>query len=121
MARKKKTQLTKRKLEYADLEGQVYGVIEKILGNRFFDVKCLDNKMRRCKVRKKRMKIKQDDVVIVSLREFDDINADIVHRYDSEEVRSLQKEGILPSKDFVNVSEDVVDEVDDGGFIFEDI
>ena len=61
----------KRNLIEPDLNCQVFGILTKTLGSRFFDVNCLDGKQRRCKVRSKRLKVKQDDVVIVSLREFD--------------------------------------------------
>ena len=96
----------KRKLIEADLDGQVYGIIEKVLGDRFFTVNCLDNTKRRCKVRQKRMKVKDGDCVIVALREFDDNNADIIYKYDSAEVRQLQKDGILPNSEVIGVFND---------------
>jgi translation initiation factor 1A len=113
----------KRKLIEADLDGQVYGIIEKVLGDRFFTVNCLDNTKRRCKVRQKRMKVKDGDCVIVALREFDDNNADIIYKYDSSEVRQLQKDGILPNSEVIGVfnDEDKEKENDDDGFDFEDI
>jgi translation initiation factor 1A len=111
----------KRQLVEADLDGQVYGILEKALGNRFFTVKCLDSVIRRCKVRKKRMKVKEGDCVIIALRDFDDNNADIIYKYDSDEVRQLQKSGILPSVDFISTNKDESDEMDDDGFDFEDI
>lgn len=114
----------KRKLLEADLEGQVYGIIEKALGDRFFTVNCLDNMKRRCRVRQKRMKVGDGDCVVVSLRNYDDNNADIIYKYDASEVRQLQKEGILPGSDVIGVFNDenkdaVVDEEE--GFVFEDI
>ena len=113
----------KRKLIEADLDGQVYGIIEKVLGDRFFTVNCLDNTKRRCKVRQKRMKVKDGDCVIVALREFDDNNADIIYKYDSAEVRQLQKDGILPNSEVIGVfnDEDKEKENNDDGFDFEDI
>lgn len=112
----------KRKLIEADLDGQVYGILEKELGNRFFTVNCLDNRKRRCKVRKKRMKVKEGDCVIVALRDFDDNNADIIHKYDSDEVRQLQKDGILPGSEVIGVFNDENAEVcEEDGFMFEDI
>lgn len=119
---KNNTGLTeKRKLIEADLDGQVYGILEKALGNRFFDVKCMDGKTRRCKVRNKRMKVKQDDCVIVSLREFDDKNGDIIYRYDSEEVRQLQKIGALPGADVIGSFNDDDNSETENTFCFEDI
>jgi len=113
----------KRKLIEADLNGQVYGILEKALGNRFFDVNCMDNTKRRCKVRKKRMKVKCGDCVIISLRNFDDKNADVIYKYDAEEVRALQKKGILPGSDVIGVIKDDGDDdsEDELGFTFDDI
>ena len=112
--------LEKRTLLEPSLDGQVFGVLEKALGSRFFDVKCLDSVMRRCKVRKKRLKVQQGDVVIVSLRDFDDKNADIIHRYHAEEVRELQKNGSLPSSIIISKN-DAFMEDDDCAFDFDDI
>lgn len=113
--------IEKRKLLEADLDGQVYGFLEKALGNRFFDVKCMDGKTRRCKVRNKRMKVKQGDCVIVSLREFDDKNADIIYRYDLEEVRKLQKMGSLPNEDVIGPFNDEETSDIENTFCFDDI
>ena len=117
------TNVEKRKLVESDLDGQIYGFIEKALGSRFFTVNCMDNTKRRCKVRKKRMRCKEGDCVIVSLRDFDDENADVIYKYDVEEVRQLQKMGVIPTSDVVGaigaIDEDMMD--DDGGFTFEEI
>ena len=110
----------KRKLIEADLNGQVYGIIEKTLGDRFFTVNCLDNIKRRCKVRQKRIKVKDGDCVIVSLRDYDDGNGDIIYKYDPCEIRQLQKTGILPESDVIGTFNENED-VDDNSFVFEDI
>ena len=110
----------KRKLTVADLDGQVYGIIEKALGDRFFTVNCLDNIKRRCKVRQKRMRVKEGDCIIVSLRDYDDANADIIYKYDSSEVRQLQKDGILPDSEVIGTFNEN-EEAEDDGFVFEDI
>lgn len=120
-AKSKSVNIEKRQLIEADLDGQVYGIIEKALGSRFFTVNCLDNTQRRCKVRKKRMKCSEGDCVIVSLRDFEDGNADVVYRYDSEEVRQLKKNGVLPESTVVGSYENIDDDDDQDGFKFEDI
>jgi translation initiation factor 1A len=112
--------IEKRKLIEADLDGQVYGIIEKALGSRFFSVNCLDNTKRRCKVRKKRMRCAVGDCVIISLRDFDEDNADVIYRYDAEEVRKLQKMGVLPDANVIGAFNDDEEDEDDG-FTFEDI
>tara|TARA_Y100000385_G_scaffold258454_1_gene286469 strand:+ start:1331 stop:1723 length:393 start_codon:yes stop_codon:yes gene_type:complete len=111
----------KRDLIEPDLSCQVFGILTKTLGSRFFDVNCLDGKQRRCKVRNKRLRVKQDDVVIISLREFDDKNADIIYKYNSEEVRELQRIGSLPSGESLGIKLDENDIEDDCAFDFEDI
>ena len=112
----------KRKLLEADLDGQVYGFVEKALGDRFFTVNCLDNSMRRCRVRSKRMRIKAQDCVIIALRDFDDGNADIIYKYDSEEVRTLQKMGVIPSSDAMGQMKGNIDDVvEEDAFCFEEI
>jgi len=108
----------KRALVEPDLDCQLFGVIEKALGSRFFDVRCLDGEIRRCKVRNKRMKVEKDDVVIVSLREFDDKNADIIYRYNTEEVRELQRIESLPSTESMGLPKE---NEDDYVFEFDDI
>lgn len=119
----KNAAIEKRKLVEADDEGQVYGIIEKALGSRFFDVNCLDSMKRRCKVRKKRMRVLVGDCVIVSLRDFDVNNADIIYRYDTEEARQLQKAGIIPSTDVIGHfrNGDADEEEDECAFEFDDI
>ena len=114
----KGTNIERRKLQIADTEGQVYGFIEKAVGGRFFTVKCVDNAERRCKVRTKRMRISAGDCVIIALRDFDDKSGDIIYRYDSDEVRQLQKNGELPDQNAVNTLKGVED-VEDTEFVFE--
>jgi translation initiation factor 1A len=113
--------IEKRKLVEADLNGQVYGMLEKALGSRFFNVNCLDNKVRRCKVRNKRMRCSEGDCVIIALRDFDDENADVIHRFDSDEVRQLKKLGILPDSTIVPSSNANKEEEEVDGFNFEEI
>ena len=118
----KGSNIEKRKLIEADLDGQVYGILEKALGSRFFTVNCLDNMKRRCKVRQKRMKCNEGDCVIISLRDFDDQNADIIYKYDDSEFRQLQKMGVLPDSNAIGSNKDPeLDELDEVGFDFDDI
>ena len=104
----------KRKLLIPDSDGQTLGFVEKALGCRFFNVSCVDGKQRRCKVRSKRLRISINDLTLVSLRDFDDKNADIIHRYAKDEAREFVKMGLLPS----DSSLETID--DDDGVIFDD-
>lgn len=105
----------KRKLLIPDSDGQTLGFVEKALGCRFFNVSCVDGKQRRCKVRSKRLRINLNDLILVSLRDFDDKNADIIHRYSKEEAREFVKLGLLPSDSSLETIND-----DDNGIIFDD-
>jgi translation initiation factor 1A len=110
----------KRQLIEADIDGQVYGIIEKALGDRYFDVNCMDKKKRRCRVRSKRLKIQLQDYVIVALREFDDNNADIIHKYDHEEIKVLQEKNLLPASNILGSEKDTdIETIEE--FDFEDI
>jgi translation initiation factor 1A len=112
----------KRKLVEADINGQVYGFVETALGSRFFSVNCMDNIVRRCRVRSKRLRIKKGDCLIIALRDFDDGNADIIYRYDSDEVRQLQKMDLIPKSEVIGLTNDETQPQDDGDcFVFEDI
>lgn len=121
-SKNKSSDVEKRALLLADIDGQVYGCVEKALGARFFTIKCLDKIDRRCKVRNKRMRIKTGDIVIISLRDYDDKNGDIIYKYDEDEVRTLQKNGTIPSNEYMGKIEEEGEDDDDGGvFDFEDI
>ena len=111
----------KRKIIESDLDGQVYGIIEKATGGRYFSVNCLDNKVRRCKARSKRVRITAGDCVIIALRDFDDGNGDIIHKYNLDEVRQLQKIGALPSSEVISAMNNDGEPEEDDVFVFDDI
>ena len=114
--RKGPYQAADRKMEYAEENNsQVYGVVEKMLGDRYFNVRCTDNKERRSRARKKRVRISIGDVVIVSLRDFNDKNADIIYKYNDKEIRLLRKQGYIPDVNEYNNKDD-----DNFGVIFVD-
>jgi hypothetical protein len=55
------------------------------------------------------------------LRDFDNNNADVIHRYNADEVRNLQKRGILPDASVIGAFKDDEGELEDDVFVFEDI
>lgn len=80
--------------------GQEYGQVLRVLGDMRFDVRCFDGKVRQCKVRgkmRKRVWTKIGDVVLVSLRDFQDAKADVIHKYTDNEVRNLRIYGEIPA------------------------
>jgi len=78
--------------------GQEYAIATKMLGSARVKVKCYDGKERIGLIRgkmRKRVWIKVDDLVLVALRDFNDDQCDIIHKYKSEEARSLKNSGQL--------------------------
>ena len=73
-------------------EGQEYGYIQKILGNCRFQIICYDKKQRIGHVRgklRKRMWFNAGDLILISLRDFQDDMCDMIQKYDYDEVNML--------------------------------
>jgi translation initiation factor 1A len=92
-----------RLIEFKD-EGQEYAHITKNFGNNRYEAVCTDGKTRlshgRGNLKKKKIFIKVNDVVIVSLRPFQDDKCDIIYQYTPQEISQLKKLGEIPY-DFV--------------------
>ena len=76
--------------------GQEYGYVEKMLGDMRCQVQCEDRTTKICHIRgrfKHRIWINCGDVVLVSLRDFEEGKGDIVHKYNAEEVDFLRSNG----------------------------
>lgn len=100
--RKGKTDGTvvKRELLFKE-DGQEYGKVVKLLGNCNLDLVCADEVKRIGHIRgsmRKKVWLKVGDICLVSLRDFQDGKADIIHVYDSDEVRNLISYGELPKE-----------------------
>ena len=97
-------------------EQETYGQVLNALGNNRLMVKCFsDNKDRICTIRgsmRKKIWINKNDIVLVSLRDFQDDKADIIHKYDDSDVKRLKKmnEIIIEDKpqEFIN-DDDLID------------
>jgi len=97
-------------------EQETYGQVINALGNNRLMVKCFsDGKDRVCTIRgsmRKKIWINKNDIVLVSLRDFQDDKADIIHKYDESDVKKLKKmnEIIIDDKtqEFIN-DDDLVD------------
>lgn len=69
-----------------------YAQVKKMLGGAWVEAFCFDGKERRCHIPgsfRKKVWIQQGNIILVSLREFDDRVADIIHKYFVGEARSL--------------------------------
>ena len=95
---KSRDEKQKREIVFAE-ENQMYAVVEKMLGNCRLAAKCMDGKSRICHIRgklRKRVWIREDSVILIGLRQFEDDKADVIHCYFPEEVRRLKTYGELP-------------------------
>jgi translation initiation factor 1A len=94
-------------------EDQEYCQVVKLLGNCRLEGKCFDGKTRLCHIRgsmtKKKVWIKVNDIVLVSLREFEDAKCDVLYLYNQKEIKRLQTLGEIP---FIETE----DELKDTGF-----
>ncbi|HPJ30483.1 MAG TPA: translation initiation factor eIF-1A [Methanothrix sp.] len=77
---------------------EVFGYVETLLGSNRLLVRCLDGKERMARIpgkMKKRIWIREGDVVIVVPWEFQDEKADVVWRYTGPQVDYLVRKGYL--------------------------
>lgn len=80
-------------------EGQVYSLINKMLGNGRMLCKCDDGKERLIIIPgklRKRVWMSPGDLILVGLRDYQDDKGDALHLYDKNEVNKLIKYGELP-------------------------
>jgi len=80
-------------------QGEVLGVVVKLLGFDRIMVKCQDGKERLCRIRgkmKRRVWIRDGDIVVVSPWDFQsDKRGDVVWRYTHAQADTLRRKGIL--------------------------
>jgi len=91
-------------------DGQEYASVSDLLGNCRMRLSCFDGVERIGIVRgkmRKRVWIAKGDIILVGTRDFQDDKVDIIHRYNPDEVRVLQKRGELPTN-LTIVEQDVV-------------
>ena len=96
-----------RHLLYKDDSGiQDYALVKKKLGDCRFTCVAQKNSIDiLCHVRgkmKKRIWINEGDIVLITLREYEDGKADIIHKYSPEDANVLRKNGDLTIKDDVD-------------------
>lgn len=78
---------------------QEYAKVMRCLGDRRLTVILTDSSEMLAVIPgrfRKRVWIKPDDIVIVSRREFQNNKLDIIHKYNSDEIRKLHKIGDIP-------------------------
>ncbi|GAA5853433.1 uncharacterized protein RHOBADRAFT_46628 [Rhodotorula graminis WP1] len=94
----------KRELVFKE-EGQEYAQVLKMLGNGRVEAMCFDGEKRLAHIRgkmRKKVWINQGDIVLLSLRDFQDDKADVIQKYSSDEARKLKQYGELPETAKIN-------------------
>lgn len=79
--------------------GEMFGIVDKMLGGSRMIVLCEDGITRVARIPgkiKKKIWIKEGDVVIVKPWEFQNEKADVVYRYSSTQLIYLKKNNLLP-------------------------
>mmetsp|Transcript_80035 Transcript_80035/g.179091 ORF Transcript_80035/g.179091 Transcript_80035/m.179091 type:complete len:143 (-) Transcript_80035:354-782(-) len=112
----------KKELEFKE-DGQEYGQVMRMLGNGRCEVSCFDGTKRLCHIRgkmRKKVWVNQGDIVLVSLRDFQDEKGDIIVKYTADEARNLKTYGELPESVKINETEIVDGELSDDGVEFND-
>ncbi|XGW13429.1 hypothetical protein V3C99_000060 [Haemonchus contortus] len=96
--RKNRNHLWNRELRLKD-DGQEYGRVLKVFGNRYVLVFCSDNKQRVCRIRgrlRKNVKVRAGGIVLVELRDYQDYKGDIIYKYTYPEAQLLKKRKKVP-------------------------
>lgn len=77
---------------------EVLGILEQRLGASRMMVRCLDGKSRNCRVPgrlKRKLWLREGDVILVEPWQFDDKKADILFKYTPAAVNWLKRKGYL--------------------------
>ena len=83
-------------------EGELLGRVIKMVGGDNIIVKCTDGKVRTCRIRgkiKRRMWIRDNDLVLIAPWDFQSDKADIIWRYISAHAEKIKQDGHLAGLD----------------------
>ncbi|OCK84150.1 nucleic acid-binding protein [Lepidopterella palustris CBS 459.81] len=112
----------KRELTFKE-EGQEYAQVLKMLGNGRLEAQCFDGARRLAHIRgklRKKVWINQGDIILLSLRDYQDEKGDVILKYTADEARSLKAYGELPENAKINETSTYENEGDEGiGFEFD--
>lgn len=112
----------KRELTFRE-DGQEYAQVIKMLGNGRLHAQCFDGTQRLGNIRgklRKKVWVNVGDIILLSLREFQDSKGDVIMRYSADEARSLKAYNELPDTVKVNETDFSADAEADMGFEFDD-
>lgn len=94
----------KRELTFKE-DGQEYAQVVKMLGNGRLEAMCFDGEKRLAHIRgklRKKVWINQGDIILLSLRDYQDEKGDVILKYTADEARSLKAYGELPESAKIN-------------------
>lgn len=100
-----------------------YAQVIKMLGNGRLESQCFDGVKRLAHIRgklRKKVWINQGDIILLSLREYQDEKGDVILKYTADEARSLKAYGELPESAKINETDTFVDGDGDCGFEFDE-
>ncbi len=103
MAKKKKPRSEKSKEIVLPGEGEILCVVDRIIGADHLLIRCLDDpeKVRKARIpgrMRRRVWIREGDVVIAAVWDFQPDKADVVYRYQRDELKRLLAKGLLPKE-----------------------
>ncbi|MCJ2519435.1 MAG: translation initiation factor eIF-1A [Candidatus Thermoplasmatota archaeon] len=82
-----------------DRKGEIFGIADQLLGASHIKVMCADGKSRLTRIPgklRRRMWIREGDLVIVKPWSFQDEKADVVYRYTKTQSTYLSRKGMIP-------------------------
>jgi len=94
----------RRELTFKE-DGQEYAQVVKMLGNGRLEALCFDGNKRLATIRgklRKKVWINQGDIILLSLRDYQDNKGDVILKYTADEARSLKAYGELPENAKIN-------------------
>lgn len=83
-------------------DDQVFGIVKDLVGDNKLKARCLDGEERLCRIpgrMRKKVWIREDDVIIVDPWDWQDEKADVAYRYDNKEEDKLREKDLLTDKD----------------------
>lgn len=113
----------KRQLEFKE-PGQEYSKIIKMLGNGRCECFCSDGLTRLGHIRGSMLRkvwISVGDIVLVSIRDFQNSKVDIIHKYTFEESKILKEYGEIDFIKSISKEDTMVDEDNDNEELYESI
>ncbi|KAJ3561715.1 hypothetical protein NPX13_g8838 [Xylaria arbuscula] len=94
----------KRELVFKE-EGQEYAQVVKMLGSGRLSCSCFDGQTRLAHIRgklRKKVWINNGDIILLSLRDYQDDKGDVLIKYTADEARTLKSYGELPESARIN-------------------